>query len=141
MRRGHTVLLLALAATLTLGVMPANAAIDDVFATQVDVADGVVTDVHGFISCTSGMDFFIRVNVTDEDGNKAIGRVDGTCGEGAPSVLVVGTNWTTSEVRGDSGFVCGELVVVRGQARTPEDGASSSFNQFFETCGGNDING
>jgi hypothetical protein len=140
MRRSRLgfVLVLAVAATLMLGVVPANAAIFDVHATDYDAANGRVVDVFGFIDCSEGQQFLLRVNVTDESGNKAIGRASGVCG-GGPGIQGGnggGTPWTTGKVESETGFTQGECLLARGRARTPDD--QQTFTDFIGDCNGNE---
>jgi len=131
-----TVLVLAVAASLMVGVMPANAVVFDVHADFAEVQNGRVTDVFGHIECTPGHHFVLRVNVTDSSGNKAVGRASGVCGGGqnGPSETSLGTPWVTGRVVSDTGFTCDEELLARGQARTTEDGDRGRINNFIFTC-------
>jgi hypothetical protein len=115
-KRLPTILLLAVSITLILGVLPASAVVSSVTASEVSVVAGKVRYVAGSISCTNGMKFNVRANVRDGSGNIAVGKAGGTCtGSSQP--------WKTGQIDSGTGFSCGEQVLVRGQARTTQDGA------------------
>ena len=115
MKRLPTILLIAGSITLILGVLPAAAVVSSVTASEVSVVAGKVSSVAGSISCTAGMKFNIRANVRDGSGNTAVGKAGGTCTGGSQP-------WKTGRVDSKTGFTCGEQVLVRGQARTIQDG-------------------
>jgi len=134
-------MVLTLAMMLVLGSFPALASVQNVSAADYDVQNGRVVRVSGFITCSPGMDFIIRVNVTDDDGNKAIGRAHGSCDTNGGDALIQGgdlqgTQWITTRVKSATGFTAGECVLARGQARTTQDGDRQSFSGFIGPCGG-----
>jgi len=137
MRRSTLVLVLAVAASLMQGVVPANATVFEVEATDYTVENGRVVDIEGFIACSEGMSFIIRVNVQDEAGNKAVGRASGECsGNNQTIQTVLGAHWDTGRVDSSTGFTQGECLLARGQARTTQDGDVKRINNFIGPCNG-----
>jgi hypothetical protein len=127
MKRTTLLVLLACLLVIPLAAGPASAHVDAVHVFSIEVNDGRVTEIHGTITCTPGEEFILRVNVTDDSGNRATGRAHGTCGQGL-------TYWTTTRVDSGSGFTCGEPAVDRGRARTQPDGATKTFAEQTTTC-------
>ena len=111
---------------LVIGTVPASAAVTNVNVDGVEVTDGRVTEVLGSIDCTFDQRYVVLVHVRDASGNNAIGRADGLC-----SVINI---WVTDRIRSEQGFTCGEPLLVRGVARTPDDGDRLRFRERVTAC-------
>jgi hypothetical protein len=81
---------------------------------------GNILGITGSITCTSHESYTIRVNVSQSDGDTAVGRAHGVC-DGTPQ------QWQTTRVDSTGPFEVGPAA-GHLQARTQPDGASKSIN-------------
>lgn len=141
MRRG-LVLAIALVAIFALVPMaPASAHVSSVNVTFVQIQNGRVVDIYGFIVCSPDEDFILRVHYDDGD-SKAVGRANGHCSQNggggqAPGVQggQQGVGWVTGRIDSPTGMACSLYGVSRGRAETQPDRAAKSFNDSSFGCG------
>ena len=117
MRRILTLMALVLV-LLAVGAFPANAAVSSAVHNSgtctVDCRQGDVQQMHGFITCTAGMEYFIRANLRSGGETAAAGRASGICTGSSQA-------WTTNRVDNLFAIGCAPFK-AGGQARTPADG-------------------
>jgi hypothetical protein len=137
-----TFAIVAVLATLPAPSASAHISFVDVVFVQLD-QQGRVVEIGGFIDCTPGEEFLLRVHYNDGD-QKAVGRASGDCvpenGTGARGKIAGGQTfggsafWVTGRVDSPTGMSCTQIGVTRGQARTVPDGARKSFSDADFDC-------
>ena len=118
---------------LVLGLMALGAGISQAHPTggRIDTATinsfGKVVEVRGMLTCTNGESYLLRVNLSQSDGDTALGRASGHC-TGSPQVWVTGVEET------DGSFFCGPAA-GHMQIRTQPDGATKLISDRAQVVG------